>query len=281
MTRPVALPRWTSFAACCAVLALAASACGSDDTGDEATTTSPATTAPASASASLAGTSWNLASAMTEGSSAAAVGSASLAFDADGTTLNGSTGCNQFAGTYTQNGADLTIALGPMTLVACADPAAAAQEQAITAGMPQVASFTMGDQLVLQDASGAELLTYDPGLAGLAGTTWTATGVNNGKQGVESNAQTGLATATFGADGTISGSAGCNTYSGSYTETGDGGLTISPLATTRKACEDALMTLESQFLAAMGAVTTYSIAADQLTLRDDGGAMQATFVLAS
>ena len=67
---------------------------------------------------------------------------AALDFGADGSTLNGTTGCNGFGGTYSQDGSNLTIELGPMTLVACTDDATTAQERAIVDGLPRVASFT-------------------------------------------------------------------------------------------------------------------------------------------
>ena len=100
---------------------------------------------------------------LSDGEEVAAAAVATLEFGADGTTLTGSTGCNQFSGTYTQSGSDLTIALGPVTLGRCTDPAATAQEAAILAHLPEVASFSADEQLVLRDSSDATLLTYDAG----------------------------------------------------------------------------------------------------------------------
>ena len=60
----------------------------------------------------LSGTSWRLGSDSTR--------SPSLAFKADG-TVAGSTGCNGYGGSYVQAGAALTITLGPMTEMACAE----------------------------------------------------------------------------------------------------------------------------------------------------------------
>ena len=41
------------------------------------------------------------------------------------------------------------------------------------------------------------------------------------------------------------------------------------------------MALESEYLAALAKATTYDISGDTLTLRDAGGAMQATYLHAS
>jgi putative lipoprotein len=79
-------------------------------------------------------------------------------------------------------------------------------------------------------------------------------------------------TAAFTADATVSGSAGCNRYSGSYTGTGDQ-LSFSPLASTKMACADDVMAQESAFLASMEQVASFSIEGSQLTLADGSGAL--------
>jgi heat shock protein HslJ len=227
----------------------------------------------------LSGTSWDLASyALPDGGVAPAVesgGTASLTFAPDG-SWSGSTGCNRIAGTYVQDGSALTIEPGPMTLVGCDGPVAD-QEQAIVTALPLVTSFTAAESLVLRSADGGELLTYTPGLAQLAGTSWRATGINNGKEAVVSAAGTENATLTFAADGEVSGSGGCNNVMGSYTTTEPDGLSFGPLASTRMACADDVMQIEMEYLAALANVTTYQIEGDRLTLRDASGATQVTF----
>ncbi len=236
----------------------------------------------AAPAADLSGTSWNLTSyAGADGAAVAAVTGnalASLTFAADG-SYAGSTGCNRIAGTYTQDGSTLTIESGPMTKMACTGPVVE-QEAAIVAALPQVASFTSGEALVLLSAEGAELLTYAPGIAGLAGTSWQATGINNGKEAVVAQAGTEKATIAFADDGTVSGSGGCNTFAGGYTTTDPDGLTFGPLASTQMACEEAAMQIEQEYLAALGNVATYQLEGNTLTLRDASGATQVTYVQA-
>ena len=254
-----------------AVLALALGACGDDD--DDVST-------DAAAASTLTGTSWTLASASIDGDDVAAVGTSTLAFGDDGTTVAGSTGCNQFSGTYTQSGSDLTIELGPVTLRACVDPGATAQEAAILAHLPEVASYSADGQLVLTDADDVTLLTYDQGQSTIEGTSWTATGVNNGREAVESTAATESVTAEFGTDGTLSGFAGCNTYNARFALSGDDGISITGITTTRKACEEEAMTLESQYVAALEQAETYTMSGQTLTLRDATGSTQVTYTLA-
>jgi heat shock protein HslJ len=252
-----------------AVVLLLASACGDDDSSGD------------NDASDLARTSWTLASATIDGDDTPAVGTATLDFGADGESLTGSTGCNQFAGTYTQDGDALTLNLGPVTLAACTDAALTAQETAILAHLPEVASFSSGEQLALEDSSGDTLLSYVAGMSTIEGTSWTATGVNNGTGGVESSAATESITAEFGSDGALSGFAGCNTYNATYELSDDGGIAITAVSSTRMACEDALMTLEGQYLTALEKAATYTLSGDTLTLRDSSGATQVTYALAS
>jgi heat shock protein HslJ len=250
---------------------LGMSACGSTpaDSGDA----SPATTAE------LSGTSWNLASyagpdgAPVAGGESAEMGT--LTFAADG-SFAGSTGCNRIMGTYVQDGSSLTISSGPMSLKACQGPVAD-QEAAIIAALPLVTSFTLETNLVLLDADGTALLTYAPGMSTLAGTSWQATGINNGKEAVVSQEGTEKVTAQFGTDGTLSGSGGCNTYSGPFTTSGADQITIGALASTMMACEEPAMEIEQQYFAALGNVATYQIEGSTLTLRAADGATQVTF----
>ena len=90
---------------------------------------------------------------------------------------------------------------------------------------------------------------------------------------------TGEITAEFGADGTLSGSDGCNQYSTTYTLDGDR-ITISPeIVTTRMACPSEEHTAQaSQYAAALSAATTWWVDPVRgLELRDDTGALQVSF----
>ena len=100
------------------------------------------------------------------------------------------------------------------------------------------------------------------------------TGYNNGKQAVVSPMTGTTLTATFTAD-TVSGSAGCNDYNGPYTLDGDK-VTIGPLATTRKACEQPVMDQETAFLTALQTPATVEQNGGIVTLRNAAGATQVT-----
>jgi heat shock protein HslJ len=258
-----------------AVAALALTMLGACASGDAA--------GPAGSGASvpqLAGTSWNLASyaaadrAQTPAVTEPSVGT--LAFLAGG-ELAGSTGCNRFTGGYEQSGAELSITPGAMTAMACLGPAGE-QETAVIAALGKVATAAVAsDNLVLKEAQGVELLTYAAGLAGLEGTSWTATGINNGKQAVVSDATTSAVTATFGPEQVLTGFGGCNSYTATWTATPPDGLTIGPVGSQFRACEPAVMDTESQYFAALAKVTTYHLEGNHLTLHDSDGATQVAY----
>jgi heat shock protein HslJ len=77
-----------------------------------------------------------------------------------------------------------------------------------------------------------------------------------------------VATITFD-DGQVGGSAGCNSFSGTYTVDGDE-LTISELAQTLIGCPPPLDVIEQAYTAALGEVTAYQVSGDSLVLT--GGA---------
>ena len=107
-------------------------------------------------------------------------------------------------------------------------------ERAYLDALGQVATWELdGEELVLSDADGGELLRFE--VASITGS-WTVTGVNTGDAIVSPIVGTEL-TAVFADDGSLTGSAGCNTYTTTYTaDAGD--IQIEPAASTKKFCSE-------------------------------------------
>jgi heat shock protein HslJ len=82
-------------------------------------------------------------------------------------------------------------------------------------------------------------------------------------------------TAEF-ASGGVSGSGGCNRYSGKARTLGRT-IRISSLVTTEMACQPKIMTQESAYLKALTSARRYSIDGGSLTLKALGGRVLATF----
>jgi heat shock protein HslJ len=86
-------------------------------------------------------------------------------------------------------------------------------------------------------------------------------------------------------NGEVSGSGGCNTYSGSYEARAAGGaygpeentISITDVGGTEMACEDLVMAQEAAFYEALTNATTYSLVVDRLELLD-GDELLAAFV---
>jgi heat shock protein HslJ len=188
--------------------------------------------------------------------------------------VSGSSGCNSYAGPAVVTGASIKIGPLASTMMACTGPGADV-EQAYLPLLTGAASFTAdADALTLFDAGGTPTLIYAAGPANPLEGDWNVTGYNNGKEAVVSPVAGTTLTATFTGD-SVSGSAGCNDYSGPYKLDGDT-VAIGPLATTRKACEQAVMDQETQFLTALQTPSTVEQNGGIITLRGAAGATQVT-----
>lgn len=261
-------------------IVLVASACG-DGGGGASSSTPPPTTGGSGGASGLVGN-WILSSYRQNAEPVdAATPAATLRFVADG-SLQGFTGCNTFTGTWTLAGIDeLTLALGAMTMAACPEGPLVFQERAVTTNLPQVGGYeVIGDSLTLKAPDGNILFTYNRGAEGVVGT-WKVTGVNNGNGAVVGTTATEALSIQFSPDGTVSGNSGCNTFSGTYTASGQQ-LTIGQLASTLRACADPdVGAVEAQFLAALPKVASWEQSGQTVTLRDSTGATQVVLVPAA
>ncbi len=193
-------------------------------------------------------------------------------------TVGGSTGCNQYSGPYTVDGASLEIGQLASTQMACAPPADRI-EQSYVAALGRVAGWRVdGEQLVLTDADDAELLRY---ASATPEGAWDVTGLLRDDASVSPLEATEL-TARFAEDGSLSGSSGCNRYTTSYT-TDKGSIEIEPPAGTKKACAEpaGVMEQESAYLAALPSAVSYRVSGSVLELLDADGKRLVTFTRAT
>ena len=232
-----------------------------------------ACTASPGAGGTIDGTSWRLTVQDIEGTETPVPqGVVITAAFADG-KVTGNAGCNSYNAPVTVDGAKITFGTAATTAMAC-DPAVNAFEQEYLANLAAAASFTAtADSLTIWEAGGKQLLVFEAAPENPLVGAWNVTGYNNGAEAVVSPLTGTTLTATFADDGTVSGNAGCNTFNGPYTLDGTS-LTVGPLATTMKACEQAIMDQETQFLTALQTPTAVETSGATVTLRAASGATQ-------
>jgi heat shock protein HslJ len=224
-----------------------------------------------------------------------------ITFNTDG-TYSGTAACNQIAGTYKTSGNNLTISAGASTVALCPDSdygtidygsifAHAPTEAATYAVTNDTLTITLTDggtltfgplQAVPSSARSSAVASLAPGASPpveLLGKTWKLTGITEKTpafQGVIPGADQSKYTIEFQADGTFNAKADCNQVAGNYEvhrgdgqteiplEPGGGSISILPGPSTLAACPpDSLADL---FVIGLASASSFSIAADQLTL---------------
>ena len=222
----------------------------------------------------LAGTSWLLSSL----NSASPLPKTTITLEfVDETAAGGTSGCNNYSTTYELDGIRISFGQTAGTRKACLEPVMA-QEQSYLAALSDAAFYEVTEQgLSLFDSKTTQLAHFEPASSDLAGSDWDVISYNNGKGGVVSVISGTSISASFGEDGQVSGSAGCNDYFGPYTTEGSA-ISIGPLAATRKLCVDEdVMTQEGAYLSALETAATYKITGDRMEMRREDGALVANF----
>jgi heat shock protein HslJ len=185
-----------------------------------------------------------------------------------------SAGCNQMGGAYQVVDGVLNVGAMMMTEMGCEEPRMA-QDAWISAFVSGAALALDGDTLTLT-RDGTTLTATDrtvvrPDLP-LEGTTWVVDGLIVNR--AVSSMPAGVTATLELADGTVSVHSGCNSGSGSA-EIGDTAITFGPIATTKMACGDAAMAVETHVLRVLSGDVAWSIEAGSLTLLGAGGGITA------
>jgi heat shock protein HslJ len=236
--------------------------CGGDEEEDEAE------------AASLADVPWVLSSGLDVEGWQAVAPSATFAQG----TVGGSTGCNRYTAAYTLDGDALEIGMVASTRIACPAPADTV-ERAYLSALGQVTEWRSEDEeLVLLDEGGSELLRFR---SATPVGNWQATAIQSGTAFASPLPGTEVP-ARFAEDGTLTGSAGCNTYRTTYT-TDRGSIEIATPAATRKACAapEGVMEQEAAYLAALPTAAHYRVDGGSLALLRADGTYAASYARTS
>jgi heat shock protein HslJ len=192
-------------------------------------------------------------------------------FSSDG-NLSGSGGCNNYSTSYQVSGEQLTVS-SPIATTMMFCEKGMEQETAVLAGLQRATRFAFTPEgrleIFFDVGSGVEQkLVYAPGETPLVDTVWVlqTLGAPDNPTPVESGT---IVTAIFSAEGTLSGSAGCNNYSAGYTAK-DSLIEIQQPVSTSMACTQG-MEQEATYLAALSAAESYTISGSRLEISYNGG----------
>ncbi len=181
--------------------------------------------------------------------------------------VSGKSGCNRYFADFKVMGSELSIGKTASTMMACPEPLMK-QERNYLEQLARVKSYAIenGELHFYSDSGEAVLVFLAVEAPSLTGHSWKLSSFNTGNALV-SNRATEHINAEFDNQGRLSGFAGCNQYSCSYSVDGDK-LELSPVITTRKFCHEPedIMKTEAGFISALGDTLRYHIHNDELTL---------------
>lgn len=190
-------------------------------------------------------------------------------------SLSGFGGVNRYtASCKTQAGDQITIS--PPAATQMAGPKKAmAQEHAYFLALTKATKYTVSaDSLTLMDVNGDTVVRYAVAQpTALVGTKWEALAYDNGKGGLKPLARSSAITAIFGRNGSLTGNATINTYSTTYTISGDVMSIDAKVVATTIGGPAGLMRQEDAYLEALPKTAIYAIEGDELCARDLPGQM--------
>ncbi len=191
----------------------------------------------------------------------------------------GSAGCNRYVATYQVSGDRIAVGKPAVAKNECTSPIGVSDQETIyLSNLKAAERFTIdGERLTFYDLRGNILLIYDR--AGATEQSSPITGIPwilelyrmESGANMPANLDSEV-TALFGADGTLSGSGGCNAYNGTYTTSGGNMISISePFVTTERYCiAYGVMEQEEDYLALLPSVAYYEVTSDGiLYLKDE------------
>ena len=266
--------RFIPVATMSVVVLLLAAACtsGGGETPLPSSPTSPGDepTLPAAGAGDLEGRTFIV----THADGHAIVPGSEISFRFERGQLGISAGCNTIGGAYQVVDGVLQVGAMMMTEMGCEEPLMA-QDSWIGAFVNGAALTLDRDRLTLA-RDGVTLIATDrivvrPDLP-LESTTWVVDGLIVNQ--AVSSMPAGITATLELADGQVSVRSGCNLGSGPA-EIGDRAITFGPIATTKMACGDAAMAVETHVLRVLSGDVAYTIDAGSLTLLGAGGGLTA------
>ena len=187
--------------------------------------------------------------------------------------VSGLSSCNLYEALYRTGTRSMIISQPSVTLMAC-DEASMTFEQTYLANLQASVHYSVRkDTLTIYGRGGSTLLVYDASPRNPLLGTWNidSYAVENSQFAKPENVRLEV---VFGL-ASVGGFAGCNSFSGTYGTNGNY-VRVSPLATTRVACEEEVMTVETGVLDALQGVSFIDRRGPLLLLTDRDGRAKLT-----
>ncbi|MFF2572928.1 META domain-containing protein [Streptomyces sp. NPDC058084] len=217
------------------------------------------------------GSNWTIAAVTLDGTRSVAPPGAHLEIDGKG-RAQGDSGCNHFGATVAVHGDTLTVSPQEVTEIGCPADRQRFERALLKAFSGELEGRLKDKALTLTSADGRKgvELTAESD-APLVGTTWTVDALLDGATaGSLPAGSEGKAKLTFGKDGRLTGSLGCNRVTAPAKIT-DRTITLGAIATTRMMCTGPQMELETKLYDALDGPLTYRLVHRTLTVTDSDG----------
>lgn len=228
----------------------------------------------------VTGVKWNVDTLTVNGKQAKAPAGAHVEIDAKG-RASGNFGCNQFGADVKVKGDSITVGPGQSTEIGCEKELQKFETALTSAFAGELKAKLAGDKLTLTTSKGDTIaLTSEPEKpVQLIGPEWAVDSLIDGGTVSSLPADVaGKAQLTFGKDGTVRGSLGCNRVSGKAAVEGST-ITFGTLASTRRICPGPVMETERALQQVLKGKATYKIDGGTLTLTAaDGKGLSATAI---
>jgi heat shock protein HslJ len=186
--------------------------------------------------------------------------------------VSGNAGCNQYFGAYTSEENNFSVTVIGLTEMYCEPENLMVQEGEYLAALESASTYrTTSKELEITNSENQIALVFMVAEStSLVGPQWHLNLMDDGEGKVVSTIAGTEVTLVFAEDGTLSGSAGCNSYSSSYEIEGEQ-ITISAVASTMMACSEPAMIMEQEYsyLQMLQTVTRYQIKGNELELVND------------
>ena len=188
----------------------------------------------------------------------------------DAHRVSGFSGCNTYDALYRTGGRTLLVSQPASTLMACDEATMAFEAQFLTLLNDSRFYTVRRDTLTVYGAVGeGALLVFDAAPRNPLLGKWTVDSYGVPPSTVVAVLPETELDVVFGI-GSVGGFAGCNSYSGTYGTNGTV-VRVSRLATTRLACDDAVMEQETAFLEALQGAALVEPRGSTLNLTDRNG----------